>query len=359
MEHLPRILAILTATALQLQLHSQTFESKIDELLKEKYDVSGPGAAVLVSRGEKTLYRKAFGEANLEWDIPMQADSVFEIGSMTKQFTAVAIMMLMEQGKLKLDDTITDFIPDYPTQGHRITIHHLLTHTSGIKSYTKIRALNEISKTDLSPLGLIDFFKDEPMDFTPGEKFKYNNSGYVILGHIIEVASGVSYEEFIENFIFKAVGMTSSQYASHREIVKRRAYGYHDKEGYINRRHISLSIPYAAGSLMSTIDDMHKWQYAVINNLLISKASKNKLFTNYILNDGQKIDYGYGWHIKDKNSIVRFEHGGNIFGFKSMGVYVPSLDIYVVNLSNCDCNSPTEITKMIADIAIDEFSAGE
>lgn len=282
----------------------------------------------------------------------MKVESVFEIGSITKQFTAMAILMLYEQGKLKLDDEITKFIPDYPTNGNKITIHHLLTHTSGICSFTDMKSINEISKKDLTPVELIDFFKNEPMDFKPGEQFKYNNSGYVILGYIIELLTGKSYGDYIEQNIFQKIGMESSIYASHKKIIKNRASGYQDKNGYINCTYISFTIPYSSGSLMSNAEDMFKWQQAIRNNLLISKQTTEKIFKNYNLNNVEKINYGYAWHIKEINGVPTNEHGGSIFGFKSMSVYIPSEDIYVIGLTNCDCNSPTQVTRQIAEFAL-------
>jgi CubicO group peptidase (beta-lactamase class C family) len=335
-------------------IYPQSLTSKIDSLLEVKYQPDMPGAVFLVSKKGIVIYRKAFGQANIELNVPMNPENVFQIGSMTKQFTAIAILMLLEQGKLKLDDEITKFIPNYPTNGNKITIHHLLTHTSGIKSFTRMKSIRNIAKEELTPVELIDFFKDEPMDFNPGEQFKYNNSGYVILGYIIELLSGKTFSEYIEQNIFQRLEMHSSRFASHSNIIKNRASGYHYKKGYINNTYISFSIPFAAGSLMSTVDDMFKWQKAITNNILISDSTKKKAFTNYCLNNGENINYGYGWHLKRINGVQSIEHGGDIFGFKSMGVYVPVKDIYIIGLSNCDCNSPTEVTRKIALLTMDK-----
>ncbi len=328
--------------------YAQNLTSNIDSMLQAKYPSYAPGANFLIAKKGEIIYKKAFGLANLELNVPMKTDNVFQIGSMTKQFTAIAILMLMEEGKLRLDDDISQFIPDYPTNGHKITIHHLLTHTSGIKSFTSIKGLNAIAKNDLTPLELIDFFKNEAMDFAPGDEFKYNNSGYIILGYIIEKVSGQTYADFVEEHIFIPLGMTVSQFASHRRVIENRASGYQNKDGYTNTRHISFSIPYASGSLMSSVDDLFAWQEAIKNNALISKETTDKAFTNYTLNNGEPINYGYGWHLKSIGGIPSREHGGSIFGFKSMGVYIPSQDIYVIGLNNCDCNSPTQITREIA-----------
>ncbi|OXB23422.1 serine hydrolase [Flavobacterium tructae] len=332
---------------------AQNLEAKIDSLLTAKFKPENPGAVFLGVKKGKVVYRKAFGMANLEMDVQMKPESVFEIGSMTKQFTAVAVLMLAEQGKLKLDDEITKFIPDYPTNGNKITLHHLLTHTSGIKDFTGMKAIKDIARRDLSPKELVDFFKNEQVDFKPGEQYKYCNSGYVLLGYIIEIASGQTYEEFVTQHIFKKIGMENTYYASHDKMIKNRASGYRDRNGFSNANYISFSIPYASGSIMSNVDDLWKWQNAVKSNALLSPAFTVKAFTNYQLNNKTNIDYGYGWHLeKIKNKMV-YEHGGSIFGFKSMGIYEPTEQVYVVGLSNCDCNSPTAITKEIASLLID------
>ena len=347
---------IISLLLFQTKSFAQSFESKVDSLLGAKYAPSNPGGVFLIAKNGKPVYKKAFGMANMELEAPLKTEHVFEIGSMTKQFTAVSILMLLEQGKLDLNDEITKYIPDYPTQGKTITIHHLLNHTSGIKSYTSVKGLMGIAKTDLTPIELIDFFKNEPMDFSPGEKFKYNNSGYIILGYIIESVSEMSYGDFVEENIFKKLNMSSSYYASHRKVFKNRVSGYHQRDGFTNAMHISYTLPYAAGSLLSNVDDMLLWQNALRDNTLVSKTILDKAFTNYTLNNNEATNYGYGWHIKEINETKSYQHGGSIFGFKSMGVYLPDEDIYVIGLNNCDCNSPTKITKEIAELYLNELN---
>ncbi|NVK53525.1 MAG: serine hydrolase [Flavobacteriaceae bacterium] len=332
---------------------AQSLESKIDKLLTEKFKTNETGVAALVAKNGKVIYRKAFGKANLELDVNMTPENIFEVGSITKQFTAVSILMLLEQGKLKLDDEITKFIPDYPTQGKKITVHHLLTHTSGIKSYTSMSSFGSVMTKHESPLKFIDFFKNEPMDFDPGEEYRYNNSGYFILGYIVEKVSGISYPKFIEKNIFKKIAMNSSYYGSHTKLIKNRAAGYQKRGGaYSNAQYISLTLPYAAGSIMSNVDDMLKWQKAIRNNTFVKKETIAKAFKNYTLNNGKKINYGYGWSINEIGGVRTIEHGGAIPGYLSMGIYVPSENTYVILFSNCGCNSPTGVATEIAALAI-------
>jgi CubicO group peptidase (beta-lactamase class C family) len=336
--------------------NAQSFEARIDSLLHQVFkDKNGPGAIFLIAKDGKPIYQKAFGKANVELAVDMNPENVFQLGSMTKQFTAIAILMLEEQGRLGLTDPISKYIPDFPA-GDKITIHHLLTHTSGIKDFTKMSTINLIAQKDLSPKELVDFFKNEPVDFAPGEKFDYNNSGYVVLGYIIELISGNTYADYIRKMIFEKLGMSNSRYASDIDIVQNRAYGYQKKEvGYVNKSRISFNIPFSSGSLMSTARDMLKWQNALNRNLLLSANTIKKAFTKYKLNNGSEFTYGYGWHLKTINGLTVREHGGSVFGFKTMGVYIPSEDIYVIGLSNCDCNSPTQITRDLAAVTLEEF----
>ena len=335
---------------------AQDLNRKIDSLILSEFkEPNGPGGVFLISQKGKPVYKKAFGMANLELDAKLNTNSVFQIGSMTKQFTAIAILMLEEQGKLKVTDPISKYIPSYPN-GNNITIHHLLTHTSGIKDFTKMKSLSEIAQKEMTPEQMVDFFKNEPVDFASGEKFDYNNSGYVVLGYIIELTSGRTYEDFIKKNIFDKIGMTNSNYASDRKVIKNRAYGYHKKStGYVNKTVINFSVPFSSGSLMSTLDDMLKWQNALNQNLILGSKTETRAFTKYKLNNGQEIEYGYGWHLKNISGIPTREHGGSIFGFKSMAVYIPSEDIYVLGFSNCDCNSPTQLVKDMAKLILENM----
>lgn len=337
---------------LSLNTTAQSIEQQVDAILNVQYNHDGPGATALIYKDGEVIYRKGFGYANLELDVKMQPEHVFEIGSITKQFTAIAILMLQEQGKLKVEDDITKFIPDYPTLGKTITIHHLLNHTSGIKSYTGMKSFREKARVDMSPAELIDVFKNEPMDFDPGEQYRYNNSGYIILGHIIELVTGASYEDFVQQNFFDKLGMTNSYYGSHQRLIKNRAYGYQDRDGYVNADYLSMTLPYAAGSLMSNVDDLLKWQKALNTNQLISKTTYEKAINGSSLNSGEHIGYGYGLQSGKIQGSKSINHGGGIFGYTTQGIYLPKEDVFVSILTNCDCNSPGNYATKIAAIAI-------
>ena len=285
----------LIFSVLLLPLQAQDLTQQFDDIVAKYYQDDMPGAAVLVAKEGQPIYRAAVGKSNLEYNIDMVPENVFMLASITKQFTAVAILMFEEQGKLSLDDPITKFIPDYPTNGKTITVHQLLNHTSGIKSYTGIGNLVKVARNDKTLDDLIDYFKNEPMDFDPGEAFRYNNSGYVLLGKIIEVLSGETYEDFIESKIFDRLGMKDSRYGSNSEIIHKRAMPYEEgPNGYVNANYLSMTLPHAAGSLMSTVDDLLKWQNALTNNTLIKASSLDKAINGSELNNGEHIDYGYG-----------------------------------------------------------------
>jgi CubicO group peptidase (beta-lactamase class C family) len=285
----------------------------------------------------------------------MKPEMVFQIGSITKQFTAISILMLLEEGKLALDDDITKFIPDYPTQGYHISIHHLLTHTSGIKSYTSKTEWFDLWRNDMEPLEMIDFFKNDSLEFEPGSDWAYNNSAYFILGYIIEVASGQTYEDFIENNIFKPLEMNNSFYGSNSEIIKNRAYGYQEGEvGFVNAEYLSLTQPYAAGSIMSTVEDLYRWNSGVHAYKLVKKETLELAFTNHKPIKELNTGYGYGWGLSTINESPTYEHSGGIFGFVSNAIYLPEEDVFVAVLSNCNCLQPVEVSTKMAALAIDK-----
>lgn len=311
-------------------------EALCDALFQQTYTNHSPGAAVLIAKGDKVLYRKAFGMANLELNVKMKPESVFQLASITKQFTSVAIMMLVEQAKLSLQDPLSKFITDFP-RGNEITVHHLLNHTSGIKSYTNLPEFRNKTRMDMTPEEIIQFFKNLPLEFNPNEKYEYSNSGYLLLGYIIEQISGMTYGEFIQKNIFDKLGMKRSYYADSYKIIPDRASGYQLYEGnYENAEYMSTTIPYAAGSLMSTIDDMFLWSKAIRQNLLISEKSKRIAFTNHSLANGKATNYGYGWAINEIEGISTIEHTGGINGFTTSGIYVPDSNIYSIVLTNID-----------------------
>lgn len=348
------LLPVLFFGLYSLSVKAQNLQNQFDAMLEAQFPAMEPGAVALVAKDGKIIYKKAIGMANLELAVPMTTDMVFRIGSITKQFTSVAILMLMEQGKLNLQDPITQHIPNYPTHNHNITIHHLLTHSSGIANSTTLRPWDaHVRKKDFSPKELIDYFKEEPMKSEPGAYFRYNNFGYYILGHIIELITGQSYQDYIKTEIFKKLGMENSYYASHEDIIKNRATGYtRTRNGFENPEYISFTQLYAAGALMSTIDDLFTWHNALLSNQLISQESLKLAWSNYEANNGNKLNYGYGWFINEINGSPTIEHAGGVQSFQTNAIYLPEEDVYVAVFSSCDMTDPRPVSTRMAALAI-------
>jgi CubicO group peptidase (beta-lactamase class C family) len=304
-------------------------------ILEAGYPAGEPGAAALLARGGEVIFLGAAGLADLELGVSLEPDMVFEIGSITKQFTAAAIMMLAEEGELSVDDPITRHLPDYPSYGDDVTIEHLLTHTSGIFSYTDIPEYMQEVCTDESVDELIGAFKERPVLFQPGERWAYSNSNYVLLGAIIERVSEMSYAKFVEGRIFEPLGLDNSYYGSNRRIIPRRSSGYDRDDGrYVNAPCLSFSLPYAAGSLMMSVEDMYRWNRALYGGDVVSRASLERMIAPYVLANGDTSSYGYGLGQRDIRGHRAIGHGGGIFGFVTDAVYLPDDDVFVAVFSN-------------------------
>lgn len=331
------VLLLPPALAQSAKMPDRELTAAISALLDQTYKPDLPGAAVIVVRDGQVVFRKGYGMASLELGVPIEPDMIFRIGSITKQFTAVATLMLAEQGKLSLSDEITRFLPDYPVNGKKITIEHLLTHTSGIKSYTSLPEWLPLWRKDLSLTELIAIFRDKPLDFAPGESWSYNNSAYVLLGAIIEKASGQSYQDFIEQRIFAPLGMKHSFYDRTERVIRRRVAGYSKgKDGYVNCAYLSMTQPHAAGSLMSSVDDLALWDAALYTERVVKQESLKRAWTPYRLNNGKPTHYGYGWAMGEWEGHRFITHDGGINGFITSGYRFPDDKVYVAVLTNLD-----------------------
>ena len=347
------ITSIILLFSLQNSIAQTTFSNKIDAVVSSNYKEANPGVSILIAKDGKPIFRKAYGKSNLELNTSMSSENIFQIGSLTKQFTAVSLLILVEQGKINLNDRIETYITDFPTRGKKITIHQLLNHTSGIKNSTPIGAQGYLSRKDMTSIELVNYVKGKPFDFEPGSKFKYSNAGYILLGRIIEVVSGISYKEFIEKNIFNKLHMNSSSFGSMKTIVKNRAYGYQFKEGnFVNADYMSLTLPFSAGSIMTTVDDLLRWHNALLNFKLIKKESLQKAMSPSTLNSGKKIPYGYGWRFAKLNGSKIIAHTGSTKGFTSTAMFFPKENIYMVTLTNCNCKKITDVNKSIANIIL-------
>jgi D-alanyl-D-alanine carboxypeptidase len=325
--------------------------AQIAAAVDQYYKPGAPGAVILVAKDGKTIFRKAYGLADAARGTPMTADMQFRIGSVTKQFTSTAILMLADEGKIKLDDDITRYLPDYPTRGKRITVENLLTHTSGIASFTDKPSFVEHMSEDMTVAAIIDTYKNDPLEFEPGSRFKYNNSGYQLLGVIIEKVSGQPYADFLEQRIFKPLGMNDTAYDGKQHGNAIRAAGHRrGASGFAPSAEISMTQPFAAGALVSTVDDLARWNAAVSAGKLLKPATWQRAFTKATLTDGKRSDYGYGWAISSLRGVPTIEHGGAINGFNAYVLRVPSEHVYVVVLRNTDGGTadPATVAKVAA-----------
>lgn len=312
--------------------------AEFDRIISSEFKAQEPGGVVLVTRGGEVIYKKAFGMADMELDVPMREEMVFNVASVTKQFTAVAVLQLAEQGKLSLQDEVTKYLPDYPTGGQKITIENLLTHTAGIPGSAPEALTTLQGKRGLVSLQeIIATFKNRPLDFAPGTKWSYSNNGYMLLGAVIEKVSGVSYPQYLERNLFKPAGMTRTLFGDDYVIVKNRAASYiysRAESRFLNALNGKVEIAYSAGAIQSTAEDLFRWNQALNAHRLIKRESLEKARTEYKLPGGKGTNYGYGWFVGDIKGSPLVEHGGNMGGFMCHAIYLPREDVFVVVLYN-------------------------
>ncbi len=355
------LLPFLFALIFNISLSAQDKAETIDQLMTEYVNLGMFNGSVLVADDGKVIFEKGYGYADMEWEVPNTVDTKFELGSITKQFTAALILKLVEEGKLKLDDKVSDILPWYPAEnGSRITIHQLLTHTSGIPNYTDFPDfVAKRAAEKMTPEELVSTFSEKPLDFEPGSQFKYSNSGYVVLGAVIEQVTGKSYKDVLEEKILKPLGMTNSGYIDLEKITPKRARGYSNQfSHYSNAAYLDMSLPFSAGALYSTVEDLYKWDQALYGDKVLSDKSKEKMFTGYVKDFRGK--YGYGWDVgkeavDDKgDSTAYISHGGSIFGFSSFIVRLPEHKQLVVLLNNTDSAPLNKIYTGIKNILYDQ-----
>jgi len=329
-----------------LAIVAQAPASRMVQVVQSFVDAKQFMGSVLVAQGDKILLNKGYGFANLEWSIPDSPSTKFRLGSITKQFTAASILLLEERGKLKTDDPVKTYLPDAPPAWDKITIFNLLTHTSGIPSFTSFPDYHSTEAIPTTSEQLVARFRDKPLNFQPGESWEYSNSGYALLGYLIEKISGESYKDFVQENLFTPLGMNNSGYDLNAPIIVRRAAGYSPgPEGPVNAGYIDMSIPFSAGALYSTTGDLLRWEQGLFGGKVLSPASLKKMTTPF------KNDYAFGLAVRPVDGHTLIEHGGGIEGFNTQMSYYPDDKLTVIVLANLNGGAPTDIAAKLASVA--------
>lgn len=344
---------------------SQTTQTQlvlnIDEFVTALVEQEQFSGSLLVARDGQVLISKGYGLANVELEVPNTPGTKFRLGSMTKQFTALAILQLQQQGKLNVQDPICQYIQGCPQAWQLTTLHHLLTHTSGVPNFTFFSNYAEFKKLPATPLKLIEQFRDVRLEFEPGERWRYSNSGYIVLGYIIEEVSGQSYASFLHDNIFKPLQMSDTGYADSRMIITQRAAGY--SAPGVNADYIDMSVPYAAGGLYSTVEDLFVWDQALYTSKLIPFTLQKEMFTPFEpipvdarekLSSQAEVSYGYGWRIGKQFDRQWVAHGGSIDGFAATFDRYPDDKVAIIVLSNLESAQVGNIALNIAQMIFGE-----
>lgn len=332
---------------------------KIDELLNNYASYGKFNGSVLVAEEGEVIFKKGFGMANFEWDIPNQSDTKFRIASITKQFTSMLIMQLVAENKLDLHEPISTYLPDYPKKNaDRITIHHLLTHTSGTPDFHDFMDYKEMDPYRYRPEELVKIFAEGDLLFKPGEDYSYTNTSYVLLGVIIEKTTDKLYKQVLQDNIFTPLAMLNSGFDNNRVVLENRASGYANRYlrgDYVNANYIDMTIPYAAGSIYSTVEDMFIWDQALYTEKLLPQKYMDLLFGKYVSAFNGR-HYGYGWIIggmqvgNTEERIETYSHGGGMPGVRTLFNRIPSTKSSIIILGNTEKSARFEITNSIIGI---------
>ncbi len=304
--------------------------------------------AVLVAQKGQVLLQRGYGYADAEWEVPNSPQGLFRLGSLTKMFTAAAVVKLAQDGRVKLTEPVSTYYPETPKAWAKVTLHQLLTHTGGVPNYTKQPGFKNLLLRSNKPEDLIALVQDRPLDFEPGTKWNYSNTGYVLLGRVIERASGLPYATYLTERIFRPLEMSSSGFDTAEPVLKYRARGYfYEPPNLVNIPAVNLSAVYSASGLYSSVGDLLKWDRALYSDRFLPAGWREKIFTGYAKNpiEGK---YGYGWFVSEENGRIKYGHEGEVTGFDAMIARYPQSETLVVVLSNLQSS---EIGKIGADLA--------
>ncbi|HWQ92832.1 MAG TPA: serine hydrolase domain-containing protein [Clostridia bacterium] len=337
--------------AFLLAVHACAQGDAINDLIRSEMQSRRiPGLALAIIQDGKTTRTAAYGQANLELSVPVTPACVFEIGSVTKQFTAAGILLLEQDGKLSVDDRISRHLEHTPEAWKDVTIRHLLTHTSGIKSYTGLSGFELTRK--LSRAQFIAAIGQHPLQFTPGEQWAYSNTGYSLLGHIIETVSGTDYWDFLSARIFRPLGMQATTNRLPTLVIPNRAAGYEQKNGRHINRDYDLTDVFSAGAMVSTVGDLAKWNAALDTEALLNARSKRAMWQDHTLTGGKKTGYGFGWHVGQVNGRLNIGHGGSTSGFSATLQRFPEDNLAIIILSNTDEQIATTLARKLATLCL-------
>lgn len=329
----------------------------IDSLLAQEYSSQQPGIAVLAAVGDEIVFKKSYGLADLDEQESLSTDVVFEIGSMTKQFTSASILQLVEKGEVRLDDPIQKYIEFFPSKIYPITIHHLLSQTSGLPEFFDVDEDEfAILNQQHSPEELINYYKDLPLNFEPGTQFQYSNSNYPLLGLVIERVTGMPLKDYFEQHIFGPLGMnnTSLWYQEDEDDLRAQGYRFNSENELVKSPPIDGSTVYAAGGIVSTLDDLLKWNNELRLPRHLSRRIVKQLWKEKKTSDNRPTGYGYGFYIEELQEYQVIQHGGYMYGFTSTALYLPKKDVYVCVLANRSFENTKNIARYIASCLIDE-----
>jgi CubicO group peptidase (beta-lactamase class C family) len=349
MRSLAATLLCLTSIAslAQTQKPATDPQARMRQIIANYVDDKSFMGTVLVVKDGKTLINSGYGSADLEWNVPDSPATKFRLGSVTKQFTAASILLLQERGKLNIDDPVSKYMPDAPAAWSKITIYNLLTHTSGIPSFTGFPDYRTTEWKDTTPADLVARFRDKPLEFEPGAKFNYSNSGYVLLGYLIEKVSGQTYADFLQQNIFTPLGMKDTGIDSNAAILLQRAQGYRrSPRGIEHDGYISMTIPFSAGALYSTTGDLLKWEQGLFGGKVLKPESLTKMTTPF------KDGYGCGLFIRNVEGHKLITHGGGIEGFNTSLNYYPDDKLTVIVLGNLTGGAPDMIASNLGKVAL-------
>ena len=335
----------------------KTKSEKIDELISIYNFNEGFSGSVLVAQDGNVIFKKGYGNANREWNVSNKPDTKFRIASVTKPFTAVLILQLVAENKLDLHKPITNYLKDYPKeQGNKITIHHLLTHSSGL-----VRDVNSDKKQFHNPKQIVDLFANEPLRFEPGERFEYSNCGYILLGYLIESISEKTYQEVLDERIFKPLNMQNSGYYRHRRILENRSSGYGNNFiDYRNSNYFDYSNAYASGAIYSTVDDMFLFDQALYSDVLLPQNLLDLAYSKHFADEKYGGYYGYGWEIIEKaignteKKIETISHSGSLPDYCAIYTRLPSTKTTIILLGNTGRAWLNAITKNVIAILNNE-----